>query len=356
MKAEERLRLSQFEVDRAMDQVVRVNKDGRVVYANEAAAYSYGRTRDEMLDLSIWDISLNFPEEGWPELFDTTREMETLQLVTEAVHREGHTFPLEASINHMLFEGSEYLVIFGRDISERRLAEQQQKHLNEELLAINNELNDFAYVVSHDLKAPLRGISSLASWLSADYTDKLDEEGKTQLDLLLNRTKRMESLIESILQYSRVGRVRESREKVDLNGVVAGVIEMIGIPPNVKITVDDLPTVVGERTRLGQVFQNLIGNAVKFMDKPEGTVRVSCADEGGRWRFAVQDNGPGIDSRYFEQVFQIFQTLSSRDDIEGTGVGLTLVKKIVEMHGGKVWVESEVGHGSTFFFTLPKAG
>ena len=165
----------------------------------------------------------------------------------------------------------------------------------------------------------------------------------------------MENLIESILQYSRVGRVRESRENVDLNEVAAGAVEMLNVPAKVRIVLEGLPTVNGEKTRLGQVFQNLIGNAVKFMDKPDGSVFVSCADEGSFWKISVTDNGPGIDPRYYEQIFQIFQTLSSQDDVEGTGVGLTLVKKIVEMHGGKVWVESEPGTGSTFFFTLPKA-
>jgi light-regulated signal transduction histidine kinase (bacteriophytochrome) len=228
--------------------------------------------------------------------------------------------------------------------------------LNSELVSINKELNDFAYVVSHDLKAPLRGIGSLASWLSTDYSDVLDETGRRQLDLLLDRAKRMESLIESVLQYSRVGRVRESKEKIDLDELVASSIEMLDVPANVTVRTEGrLPMVLGERTRLGQVFQNLIGNAIKFNDKPEGEVVISCSDGEEFWKVAVADNGPGIDEKYYEQIFQIFQTLASRDDIEGTGVGLTMVKKIVEMHGGTVWVVSEVGKGSTFFFTLPKA-
>lgn len=354
-KAEERLRLSQFEVDRAMDQIVRVDKDGRVVYANEAAAASYGYTHDEMLALSIWDISLNFPEEGWTELFEATRQMETMRIVTAAVHREGHTFPLEANINHTLFEGIESLVIFGRDITERRLAEQQREKLNEELVSINKELNDFAYVVSHDLKAPLRGISSLATWLSADYADKLGDEGRMQLSLLLNRAQRMERLIESILQYSRLGRLSESKELVDLNELAVGAIDLLSVPEGVTVSVDgELPTVMCEKTRMEQVFANLIGNAVKYLDRPDGEVRVSSESDGDFWRIAVADNGPGIDRQYHEKIFQIFQSLAPDENTDSTGVGLTLVKKIVELHGGKVWVDSQPGAGSNFYFTIPK--
>jgi len=222
-------------------------------------------------------------------------------------------------------------------------------------VVINKELNDFAYVVSHDLKAPLRGIGSLATWLASDYADVLDDTGKEQLQLLLDRAKKMESLIESVLKYSRVGRIREDREVVDTNELVDSSVEMIAPPENVQVSIEGkLPWVEGERTRLEQVFQNLIGNAVKFIDKPVGFVTISCADEGAMWRFAVKDNGPGIDSRYYDQIFQIFQTLSPPDDKGSTGIGLTLVKKIVEMHGGTIWVESNLGEGSTFFFTLPK--
>jgi len=239
--------------------------------------------------------------------------------------------------------------------SELATANRELERLNYELLSTNKELNDFAYVVSHDLKAPLRGIGSLATWLSTDYQEVLDENGQKQLELLLDRAKRMEGLIESILQYSRVGRVREERETVDLGELVDAAAKMLDIPENIDVKIDgDLPQVTGERTRLTQVFGNLIGNAVKFMDKPEGKVVISCQDDGDFWRLAVADNGPGIDPKYHDQIFQIFQTLSSRDDVESSGVGLTLVRKIVEMHGGRAWVQSEVGKGSTFFFTLPK--
>ncbi|MCD6308060.1 MAG: GHKL domain-containing protein, partial [Candidatus Latescibacteria bacterium] len=145
--------------------------------------------------------------------------------------------------------------------------------------------------------------------------------------------------------------------RLDLNEIVPGIIDMIAAPDNIDIRIETpLPVIVAERTRIGQVFGNLLSNAVKFMDKPDGRISISCADRGGFWRFSVSDNGPGIEERYFERIFKIFQTLSPRDDFESTGVGLSLVKKIVTMYRGTVDVESTVGVGTTFYFTLPKTG
>ena len=225
----------------------------------------------------------------------------------------------------------------------------------EELAAINQDLKEFAYIVSHDLKAPLRAISSLVNWLTSDFQDKLDDKGREMFALLLGRVKRMHDLIEGILKYSRVGQIREERVMVDLNPLVGNVIEMISPPDNVSVKiVTDLPTIYTEKTRIEQVFQNLISNAVKYMDKPNGKITIDCKDEQTDWIFCVKDNGPGIEEKHFKKIFQIFQTLSSRDEVESTGVGLSLVKKIAEMYGGKVWVESQVGIGSQFYFSLPK--
>ncbi len=210
-------------------------------------------------------------------------------------------------------------------------------------------------MVSHDLKAPLRGISSLADWLSTDYADKFDDKGKEQMRLLINRVHRMDGLIDGILLYSRVGRVKETKVAVDLGRLVPEVIDSLAPPATITVTIEDpLPTVMTEPTRIQQVFQNLLSNAIKYMDKSEGDIRISCSVENKQWKFSVSDNGPGIKQQHFEKIFQLFQTLAPRDRVESSGVGLALVKKIVEMYGGNVWVESTVGEGSTFFFTLPR--
>jgi len=243
------------------------------------------------------------------------------------------------------------------EISEREKAEQRQAELLKKLENANQELKDFAYITSHDLKAPLRAIKTLAEWLEADYADKLDDEGAEQLRLLGSRADRMHNLIEGILQYSRVGRVKEKFVDVDLDELVPEIIDMVSPPENITVTIENkLPVVKCEETRIQQVFQNLLSNAVKYIDKPEGIIKIGCIRDGDFWRFSVADNGPGIEEKYFERIFKIFQTLSSRDDFESTGVGLTVIKKIVELYGGRVWLESQVGKGTTFFFTLPAAG
>jgi signal transduction histidine kinase len=195
----------------------------------------------------------------------------------------------------------------------------------------------------------------LTDWISTDYADKLDDNGKEQMNLLMRRANRMYNLIDGILQYSRVGHVEEEKVVVNLNELVAEAIDMIAPPENITITIEnELPTIECEQTRIMQVFQNLLSNAVKYMDKPQGQIKVGCVEEDGFWEFYVADNGPGIEEKYFEKIFQLFQTLAPRDESESTGIGLTIIKKIVEMYGGKTWVQSKVGSGSTFFFTLPK--
>jgi len=233
-------------------------------------------------------------------------------------------------------------------------AEQKQAKLLTDVESINRELRDFAYIVSHDLKAPLRGIKSLVEWISADYADKLDENGKEQMKMLTKCVERMHNLIEGVLQYSRVTRDEGQRASVNINELVTQVIDSIAPPENVSIRIaNELPTIPFEPARITQVFQNLMGNAVKYIDKPEGQVTIGCVEEDGCWKFSICDNGPGIDEKHFERIFQMFQTLRARDEMESTGVGLTIVRKIVEMHGGKIWVESKLGEGSTFYFTIP---
>ena len=231
----------------------------------------------------------------------------------------------------------------------------QLESANAQLRSANQELNDFAYVVSHDLKAPLRGITSLSEWLLADYGEEFDEEGKKMVNLMISRVQRLHQLIDDILKYSRVGRAKVEKKDVNLNEVVSELIEVLNIPENIKVEIpNQLPTIKCDKTRIEQLFQNLISNAIKFIDKPEGLIKISCVDEGKYYKFSVADNGIGIESQHFEKIFQLFQKLTSLQDSDSTGVGLALVKKIVELHDGKVWVESEIGVGSNFVFTIKK--
>ena len=231
----------------------------------------------------------------------------------------------------------------------------ERDNLLQQIQNINKEFQDFVYIISHDLKAPLRAINALTEWIATDYADKFDDEGKEQLKMLTTRVNRMQNLLDGVLQYSRIGRVTEDPAPIDLNQLLPEIIKSVDAPAKIHIAVEGrLPVITSEPTRIQEVFQYLLSNAVRFMDKPEGFIKVACAEENGFWKFSVTDNGPGIPEQHFEKIFRLFQTLQAKDQFESTGVGLTLAKKIVELYGGKIWLTSTVGQGSTFFFTLPK--
>jgi signal transduction histidine kinase len=220
----------------------------------------------------------------------------------------------------------------------------------------NRELNQFAYVASHDLKAPLRGIANLAQWVEEDLGAAMTERSREHIRVLLSRVRRMEALIDGILAYARAGRGEGNREEIDVGQMVQEVRDLLA-PPTGLFAVDvpsDLPRVAAIRAPFQQVWMNLLGNAFKHARRDGAEIRVRALDRGAQWEFSVADNGPGIAPQYHQRVFGIFQTLASRDKVEGTGIGLATVKKLVESEGGQVWVESEAGQGATFHFTWPK--
>lgn len=219
----------------------------------------------------------------------------------------------------------------------------------------NRDLDQFAYVASHDLKAPLRAISTLSAWLEEDLEGQLNDSAKEQLQLLRSRVHRMDSLIDGVLRYSRAGRMDTEGECVDVGELLRDLVEMIDPPPGMRIVIgEDMPVLVTKRLRLSQVFSNLINNAIKYHHQDEGRIAVSVEKRGaGLYEFAVSDDGPGIAEQHHQRIFIMFQTLQSRDEVESTGLGLSLIKKLVEEEGGEVSLSSELGVGSTFRFTWP---
>jgi PAS domain S-box-containing protein len=219
----------------------------------------------------------------------------------------------------------------------------------------NRELDQFAYVTSHDLKAPLRGIGSLAEWIEEDLGANLTDDGRRKMELLRGRVRRMEALIQGILDFSRVARTTGSPEETDVSRLIAEVTEMLGPkPPAIVSVAPGLPVLHTTRVALQQVFMNLIGNALKHAARPDVEVRIESRDAGEFWEFRVIDNGPGVDPAYHERIWGIFQTLEARDKVENTGIGLAIVKKIVEGRQGRAWIESAEGQGATLAFTWPK--
>ncbi|NQV32127.1 MAG: HAMP domain-containing protein [Phycisphaeraceae bacterium] len=264
------------------------------------------------------------------------------------------------AFNHMLMQ------IQARDMelvcSNERLEARVEKRTRElemtvaELKRSNSELQNFTYITAHDLKAPLRAIGNLTDWISADYIHTFDDRGREHMELIKSRVSRMDELIDCILRYNEIGRGRRHIRTFDLNCLLSEALTAINPPEHITIEItSDLPTLTVERHRILQIFRNLIGNAIQFINRDQGRIRIACQDNGDTWEFSVSDNGPGIGTQYHEKIFKMFQTLTPRDELESTGIGLAVVKKIVELYGGKIWVASELGQGSTFHFTLSKA-
>lgn len=242
-----------------------------------------------------------------------------------------------------------------RNIEDRKAAEMQLMQTLKELQVANKDLTDFAYITSHDLKSPLRAINTLANWVMMDNKDNLTEEGKEQMNLLIGRTERMHHLIEAIFEYTNVINIEAEKVDINMNQLMQKVIKKLEVPDNIKLNIpSDLPHVVFENTRMEQIFENLIENSIRFMDKEEGIIAVGYEQTEDEWEFYVSDNGPGIEEKYHDKVFQIFQTLNTRDDVESAGIGLAIVKKIISKYDGSVWINSRPGQNTTITFRIPK--
>jgi len=242
------------------------------------------------------------------------------------------------------------------DITEERLAEAKLKKTLEDLEHSNKELEQFAYVASHDLQEPLRMVSSYTQLLERRYKDKLDADAKEFIAYAVDGANRMQRLIQDLLVYSRVSSRGKPLTPTDCNAVLGTVRINLSVAieeNNARITHDELPIVMADDTQLVQVFQNLIGNAIKFHSEEPPRIHVSTEKNKKGWVFSVRDNGKGIDPQYHERIFVIFQRLQGKGEYPGTGIGLAICKRIIERHGGRIWVESEPGKGSTFYFTIP---
>jgi PAS domain S-box-containing protein len=268
---------------------------------------------------------------------------------------------LWADVNTVLQKDTEgkplYYITAVIDITERKLAEESLKRVLADLSRSNKELEQFAYVASHDLQEPLRMVSSYTQLLAQKYEARLDDKAKKYINYAVDGAIRMQRLINDLLTYSRISTKGKPSEPIDSHSVLGEALRNLAVTieeNHAVITNDDLPMVSADDSQLMLVFQNIIANAIKFRQEEIPRIHISIKEQGGDWVFSVKDNGIGIDSKYSERLFIIFQRLHTKEEYPGTGIGLAVCKRIVERHGGRIWFESELGKGTTFFFTIPK--
>ncbi len=334
--------------------------NGTIHYWNKASEAVYGYTGGAAIGKNIFDLIIP------PELRDVMREAiehgaQTGDMPAPSelslMRKDGALAPVFSSHVVLKRHGREpELFSVDVDLVERRYVEARLRRAVDDLKRSNEELEQFAYVASHDLQEPLRMVSSYMQLLKRRYEGKLDSDANDFIGFAVDGASRMQTLIQDLLIYSRVGTRGKPFEPTNCEDVLGQVLMNLDIAIDeggAVVTHDPMPTVVADSSQLAQLFQNLIGNAIKFHGDEPPRVHVAAEQKGDEWEFSVADNGIGIDPEFFERIFVIFQRLHGRDEYSGTGIGLAVCKKIVERHGGRMWVESEQGRGATFYFTIP---
>lgn len=346
-------------VSNSTDILTLMDSDGRITYESPSFFRQFGYNESEVIGKIAFEFVHPDDVQNIIIAFGNAVEEENSRSTTvfRFRHKNGHYITLEGVGNNLLHDNNiNAIVVNSRDITERMEAELKLQDYASNLEKINKELDQFAYIVSHDLKAPLRAINNLSIWIEEDLTGKIDEGTTKNLSLMRGRIHRMEDLINGILQYSRAGRVNNPTEKINIRLFVEDLIQNLGPKPEFKFEVDQtLPEIETERLVVEQVFSNYISNALKYNSNPEPVVKVQYQESESHHIFSVSDNGQGIPEQFHEKVFVIFQTLQAKDKNDSTGVGLAIVKKLVEEKGGNVWLKSQEGQGASFFFSLPKS-
>jgi PAS domain S-box-containing protein len=359
-------------VTNIVDGVMVINPEGKIETFNHAAIEMFGYSPSEVIGWH-WQKLLNQADDATQKLLfyapDLLIEAKPNGQIWQAMgqRKNGEWFPIEVSMNSIAFDDDQIAIV--RDITHRQqvAAKLQAKTIqltalndalqasNQSLLQSNRELDQFAYITSHDLKAPLRAIGSLSEWIEEDLDEHISAETRLQIHLLRGRVYRMQALLNSLLEYSRAGRRQTAITTVDVGHLLAEIIQMLAPPATFTINiVTPMPTIDARRQPLEHVFTHLIDNAIRHHPSKVGIVEVSVIDQGDRYEFAITDNGDGIEPQYQARIYTIFQTLKARDIQENVGAGLAIVKKIVTAEGGTIQLESVAGNGAIFRFTWLK--
>ena len=341
--------------------ILTMRVDRTVLSWNSGAAKLYGYSADEMIGRHIKVLN---PPERDPEFGSLLMSRladggGTEEFETRCRRKDGTVVDVAAAMAPMRGARGEVIAVssISYDITDRKRAEAQLLARTEELTRSNAELEQFAYVASHDLQEPLRMVASYLQLIEQRYKGKLDADADDFIHFAVDGAVRMKQLINDLLLFSRAGRDGKSAS-VDLAKVVEQVLEVLKLAiddAHATVTYDPMPSVIGAESRLGEVIQNLVGNALKFRGKLAPAVHIGCERHGEQWMFSVRDNGIGMSPEFHDRIFVMFQRLHGRTEFTGTGIGLAVCKRVIEHHGGRIWVESTPGQGSTFFFTLPVA-
>jgi PAS domain S-box-containing protein len=366
-KAEEVLRSSEettrLIMNSALDAIVCIDTSGCITVWNPQAEKIFGWSENEVKGRRLSETIIPeqyraLHEEGLKRYLATSEHAVLNKLIEiTALNRNGKEFPVELTIIPMRQKENDFFCAFIRDTTERREAEARQNEYAENLKQKNTELEQFAYVASHDLQEPLRTVSGFVELLKRHYSDQADENVTKYINYITDASDRMRRLVQDLLDYSRLGRQR-ILEPIDCNLVVEEVLTDLTMSieeSQAVINIDRLPVISGYATEMKQLFQNLLSNSLKFRKSGEPPViSISVIPKEEHWQFNVTDNGIGIEEKYWERIFIIFQRLHTKTEYEGTGIGLAHCKKITELHNGKIWVDSTPDKGSTFYFTIKK--
>jgi PAS domain S-box-containing protein len=374
-KTEEIIRASEEKsrliMNAALDAIICIDLNGNITYWNPQAEKIFGWKEEEIAGTNVVDLVVPAFYRKWYErgieVYRNTGTGDMLNTLIElsAIDKMGKVFPIELTVSAIRQGGEDFFCAFIRDISERKKAEEKLFSINEELskraseLAVSNaELERFAYIASHDLQEPLRMVTSFLQLIEKKYTPLLDDTGLQYIHFAVDGANRMKQLILDLLEYSRAGTNKEITGNTDMNEVVAEALQVMNErieELNAVIITGTLPVLPNTRkTQLAQLMLNLISNALKYHGEERLQISIGVKEEAASWEFYVKDNGIGIDKMFSEKIFILFQRLHSKSEYSGTGIGLAICKKIVEQHNGRIWVESEAGKGSSFYFSLPK--
>lgn len=330
---------------------------GQIVEVNQAFCELLGYSNSELKVLDVKAISV---KDDYPQSRELMQQLDqglidNFSMNKRYIKKNEDTIWAKTNVAAIRDNNGalKYQVALVEDITDDLKLASERQSLIANLESKNKDLRDFAQVVSHDLKSPLRSMDTLINWLQEAYQDNDKARFDSTFHLLLDKVSKMDSLIDGVLRYSSIDNAKALKEPINTNELLKSIVNMLYVPAHIFINYEQMPTIIGDVYRIQQLFQNLLSNALKSIDKAEGRIQIKAEETEENWLFSITDNGKGISDTYKDKIFEMFQSIEDSQN-KATGIGLAIVKKIVEFYHGKIWFESQIGEGTTFYFTLKK--